>query len=335
MHMSDDFNAETRQRLSSLLGRFEEIADPSPFEYRWCHSHDGGAHPFHVVFGSIVHGNEFGSLPAVVRLIEALRSGEIRPKVRVSVFLGNPEAAMQNRRYLEADLNRVFLDTAHRQHEHLRAQEIMPILDTADVFIDFHQTILQTEQPFYIFPWNAGGWHWARAMQSARVWVTRDPRKQFSAGTRCTDEYVCRRGKPGLTVELSQKGFHPQAEQLCFEGMVQTIRAAEAISHGEESIDTLAGRKPELSFFQTTHLEPFATPDHALKPGLINFQAVTAGEQLGASGRPQLEVPDNGMLLFPKYPKRDQGQAVAPLPGEIYRLITPLPKHPMELWETD
>lgn len=332
--MTDDFNPDIRSRLSSLLDQFRAGARPGAFAYEWCHSHVG-KHPFHLVFGAMVHGNEFGSLPAAVRLVEALRSGTLKPKISVTIFLGNPEAARENRRYLEADLNRVFLDNPHGQHEHNRAREIMPILDAADAFIDFHQTILDTLQPFYIFPWNTGGWHWARAMQSAKVWVTRDPSTQFSAGTRCTDEYVCLRGKPGLTMELSQKGFHAHAEALCWQGMLKAIETAEAVALGEEALSTVAERAPDLAFFTTTHTEPFATPDHTLRPGLVNFQTVAAGDQISADRTPEIRVPNAGMLLFPKYPAREAGRAVAPLPGQIYRLITPLPDHPVKLWESD
>ncbi len=119
--MSDPFTQEIRARLSTLLARFESIAIPGPFDYPWCHSVDGGQHDIHVVFGAMVHGNEFGSLPAVVRLVECLKNGDIRFGGRVTIFLGNPEAARENKRFLEADLNRVFLENRGDRHEHHRA----------------------------------------------------------------------------------------------------------------------------------------------------------------------------------------------------------------------
>jgi len=333
--MDQPLSAEDRSRLSALMADFQRLANPQDFAYPWCHTHNGGKHPFHVVFGVMIHGNEFGSLPAAVRLVQALRSGELQPKGRVTVFIGNPEAARENRRYLEADLNRVFLDTGLDQHEHRRARALMPILDSADVFIDFHQTILQTRQPFYIFPWNPTGWHWARSIQSAKVWVTRDPKVRFSASSRCSDEYVCLQDKPGLTVELSEKGFSQAAEALCLQSMLATIQCADDIATGTATVAQTASRQPDLSFFQTTHMEAFATPEHALRAGLVNFQAVQAGEQISAKSTPEMCVPDDGMLLFPKYPPRDGTAAVAPLPGEIYRLITPIPVHPTQLWGED
>ena len=80
---------------------------------------------------------------------------------------------MEDARYLEADLNRVFLDTGNDRHEDRRAKQAMPILDAADVFLDFHQTILPTAQPFHL-PVAEVGWQWARAVRGTDVWV-RDP----------------------------------------------------------------------------------------------------------------------------------------------------------------
>ena len=150
---------------------------------------------------------------------------------------------MEDARYLEADLNRVFLDTGNDRHEDRRAKQLMPILDAADVFLDFHQTILPTAQPFYIFPWQEVGWQWARAVRGTDVWVTRDPSVGFSSGSKCSDEYVADRGRPGMTLELSQKGFSDAAEALCFQAMVDTLAAADEV-HSGIRIDELAARKP-------------------------------------------------------------------------------------------
>jgi len=329
--MTVTFSPEIRTHLDGLLSQFKRSADPGPFEYRWCHHEDGGRHPLHVVFGVMVHGNEFGSLPAVVRMVKSLQSGEVTFGGKVSIFIGNPEAAQENLRYLEADLNRVFLDTGQNRHEDRRAQQIIPILDAADVLIDFHQTILETTCPFYIFPWHRSGWQWARAIHSTDVWVTRNPKQGFSAGSKCTDEYVTDRGKPGMTVELSQKGFSTEAEHLCWNTMLDTLRVAEEVGLGQ-SIDALAQQQNELSFVETTFTERFDDPMKALVPGLVNFRTVQAGQALHAPNSPPLIAPKSGSILFPKYPQREDGQAVAPWPGEIYRIVAPMNEHPMVLW---
>lgn len=329
--MNDSFTADVRHRLQALLDQFERDARPGPFDYKWVHHHDGGQHPFHVVFGCMIHGNEFGSLPAAVRLVEQLNHGNLAFGGRVSVFIGNPEAALENRRYLEADLNRVFLNTGHARHEDKRAQEIMPVLNAADVLLDFHQTIEETAKPFYVFPWQELGWLWARATRGTDLWVTRDPAVGFSQGSKCTDEFVADRGRPGMTFELSQKGFCDEADALCWNAMLNTLSIAEAHAKGEGMRD-LAQRKPELTFLTTTFAEPFDDPEKCLRPGLANFQPVNQGHALHAPGTPELRAPHDGFVLFPKYPERQNGRAKTPRPSELYRLIGPLDSHPIERW---
>ena len=330
--MTVTFTTAIRDRLASLLSRFERSARPDPYAYRWCHHFDGGAHDQHIVFGCMVHGNEFGSLPAAVRLVEALNAGALPFGGKVTVFIGNPEAARENLRFLEADLNRVFLHTEHSTHEHVRAQALMPILDHADVFIDFHQTILETNQPFYIFPWQKGAWKWARAIRAADVWVTRSPHANFSTGSKCSDEYVSQTGRPGMTIELSEKGFSEAAEALCWSTMIRTLQISEQLASGE-SLDLLTSHQEDLIFYETSHAEPFDRPEKSLRPGLINFQSVCAGDRLSQDDTPTIIAPRDGFILFPKYPARTDGVVNAPWPKELYRLVTPMQTHPNEKWE--
>lgn len=329
--MTPSFLSDIRPRLQHHLEQFSRLHRPGPFEYEWVHHHHGGRHELHVVFGCMVHGNEYGSLPAAIRLIEALSTGTLQFGGQVSLFIGNPEAALENKRYLEADLNRVFLNTGQTRHEDRRAQALMPILNTADVFIDFHQTILETAQPFYIFPWQREGWQWARAIRGTDVWVTRDPKLIFSSGSKCSDEFVSDRGRPGITLELSKKGFSVEAETLCWNTMLETLNIADQVGKGNP-ISDLAKRKSELHFFQTTFAQPFNNPDMALRPGLVNFERVRAGDTLHADGTEPITVPNDGALLFPKYPPRNGPTAIAPWPNEIYRLVTPLTEHPNAIW---
>ena len=111
----------------------------------WSLHFDFGQHTKHMVFGGITHGNETGSLPAMAQMAQNLADGQTSYGGRVTLMLGNIQACLQDKRFLEADLNRVFLEEAPESQEKDRAFEMMKVLDTADVFIDFHQTIEPSE----------------------------------------------------------------------------------------------------------------------------------------------------------------------------------------------
>lgn len=317
--------------LADHLAAFDAARTAGPFAYPRHSWHDGGQHELHVVIGSMVHGDEVGSLPAVVRLMQALADGSVTYGGKLTVFVGNPEAGAQDRRFLESDLNRVFVEEPPDTHEGRRARELLPILDAADVFLDLHQTILHTDRPFYIFPWSVVGWQWARAIGGAHTWVTRPPTEAFSAGTCCADEYVRLRGKPGITLELGPKGFDPAAEERAWNALVRLLALADRIGTGE-SLEDAAAAEPDLQFVQTTWRCRFDDPRMHLRPGLVNFEPARAGEILSAPGTPEITAPMDGMLLFPKYAEYQGGVVVEPRPGEIVRIVTEVDDHPLGRW---
>ena len=65
----------------------------------------------------IIHGNEVGSLPTLIQLIEDLETGATYHGGKINVTLGNPEASKLNRRFVDADLNRLFLDNQPLEHQ--------------------------------------------------------------------------------------------------------------------------------------------------------------------------------------------------------------------------
>ena len=320
--------------LDALLARFDAARRPASTPYRWAHRHDGGGHAFHLVFSSLIHGDEVGSLPGLVRATEDLHAGRITYSGRATLLLGNPEAARQDVRFLEADLNRVFVQGMDgAAHEVRRARALMPLLDAADVYLDFHQTIKASRQPFYIFPWGERAWQWARALRGATVWVTRNPGQAFSSGMMCADEFVRERGQPGITIELGQKGWSDDAADTTYAMITGAMALADDVAAGRRTLAEAAESQPDLEFYETKHREAFTDPKMTLRPGIWNFEPVDAGATLSAPGTPTMQAARAGAVLFPKYPPRDgQGAALDPRPGEIFRIVTPLERHPLELW---
>ena len=154
-------------------------------------------------------------------------------------------------------------------------------------------------------------------------------RSQFSLEGCCADEYVRLAGKPGITLELSQRGFGNGAEERAYATITRAMAIADALAAGG-SLAELAEAEPEIGFYETAHREPFATDAHALRPGLVNFAEVRAGELLSASGSPPMVAALDGCVLFPKYPPRVGGEYKRPLPAEIYRIVRRLDQHPID-----
>ena len=286
--------------IKQLLAEFFQHAQPFGAT-KWSHHHDGGQYAHTLVISGLIHGNETGSLPAIIETIKALNSGKIKHGGQIIFTLGNPEAALKNVRFLRSDLNRVFLETPLETHEAMRARELMPIFDQADVLIDLHQTILDTQQPFYIFPWTEQSGLWAKAMGVATVCVDATPDPSKPIMTQCADDYVRALGKPAITIELGEKGINESSHQIAVAAISKAIDISAHISHGT-GLHRLIAQDKKLTIYVTAHREAHGDVNRRLKPGLINFMPVVKGEKLNAADSPSIIAPLTGMILFPKYP---------------------------------
>ena len=318
--------------IESLLDTFDRLAD-GPDRCPWTFSHRGGEFPFHVVIGAIVHGNEIGTLPSVVDLARRLARGEIEFGGDLTVVLGNPDAALEGRRFLDTDLNRSFGTGRSGSREERRAAEMEPILSSADLFFDLHQTTEATDRPFYIGPFGDDLWRWASALGGASTWVTRPPGVGFSAAGMCADEFVRDLGRPGLTLEVGRAGMHPESDTCTQHVLEGLLAVASEVGRSGLTLPDKPDLDSDLSFVTMSWAQPFDDPRLRLREGITNFMPVSAGERLSASSSPSIIAPSDGLLLFPKYLDYDaDGVIVSPPPGEIIRIVEPLPDHPSRMW---
>lgn len=303
------------------LERMAPNMQESPWEVPWhFYCAGSGRRQEHVVIGFVTHGNEMGTLPAAGRLVEELVDGTLLPEGPVSILLGNIEACRENERFLEEDFNRVFtFDGAAASLERQRADEVRPLLDQADIFLDFHQTQTPTESAFWTFPWSTERGQWARVIGAAPMGLTRAPGGAFSAGRRCLDEYVRDRGKEGLTAELGMKGWHVEQAKEAYKASLRLIAAADSIALGEATLAELSREGRDIEWYQTRHIVPQVSKQHVLREGVGNWQAVEKGELLSAPGAPKIEAAESGRVLFPKYPHAED-----PIAPELYRLGVPI-----------
>ncbi len=269
----------------------------------------------HVVLCVVTHGNEFGTLPALLRLQRELAEGAVRPAVPVTLLVGNPDAARENERFLEEDFNRVMtFDRPADTLERKRAEEVRPLLDAADFFLDIHQTQTPTVQPFWTLPWEGNLGLFARALGGAQAGLTRAGGGVFSAGRRCLDEYVRDRGRVGITVEVGERGEDDAQAQRAYSVMRRLLDVQERMMAGA-TIQQLAEEMPPIKWFVTRDVVPAASQDHRLRPGLFNFSEVQVGELLSAPEAPEIRASADGCILFPKYPRPGD-----PPPPELFRL---------------
>jgi predicted deacylase len=307
--------------LEQYLSQFSSLLTTT--DTPWSRRHVGGRHGRRVVLGLMIHGDEVGSLPGALAVMAELSSGALSYGGIADFFIGNVPAARAGMRCIEADLNRVFTDAAPDTAERRRAEELSRLLDGCDLFLDLHQTALPAARPFFTLPWRPLEARWVRALRTDAAWITRPSGVSFSPGLRCADEYVRDQGRPGITLELGEQGFSPAATAASAAVIRRTLALMDAVDEQGDAV--LTGPLPPC--YRYSHAEPYTNRTLRLRPGLVNFQPVAAGEVLSAPGTPTLRAPTDGVLLFPKYPADD-----AILPATIFRLAAPLPQPPAVLW---
>ncbi|MGX5220092.1 succinylglutamate desuccinylase [Pseudomonas segetis] len=122
-----------------------------------------------------VHGNETAPIELLDRLLHGIARGEIKPRVRILILFGNPQAIRQGERYVEQDLNRLF-NGRHEQAEGFEAIRASELEHLASAFFrepersrlhyDLHTAIRGSKiEQFAIYPWAEGRSHSQRELQ--------------------------------------------------------------------------------------------------------------------------------------------------------------------------
>lgn len=312
--------------IEHYLEAFKRIEKSFPAIINDCIHLDFKQHSGHIVVGSIIHGNETGSLPATIEIIQKLIAKKILYGGKISFFLGNKKAALQNKRFIDHDLNRCFAEQNNTtlSHEKKRALDLKNLLITADVFIDFHQTTRPSLESFYIFAMHKQSYLWARAIGSSRIFVTRRSSKPYSIEGMCSDEYVRSLNKPGITLELGQQGINQYSTEVCLKAIINTIKTMDLIKLKNRNIIQLAKKNQDFKILEMKYSEKFHNNNTKLLIELKNLEKVTKNQKLGELNKEHFfYAPFEGHILFPQYPERNQEQfVIEPLPTYIYSLAT-------------
>ncbi len=302
---------ETLENWGTAAGRVDKVAD---LAYVWSPDEplaDFEQKPVHVALQAITHGNEVGGLQVLQTCLEYLKSGILKPKVRIAFVLGNSRASLANKRFIERDLNRAFGRVGAQDWEDQRARELEPLLNDVYYFLDIHQTIEPSSKPFFIFPYTRPCFAFAHALNQEIPIITHWG-SSFSKDGMCTDEYVNHQGGVGITLELGQKGFDPYQTGVG----IQCIMAAIAYAQRHALFGAPDQGVEHREVYTWKRVVSFET-GMMLQEGLINFQPMKAGQVVGTSQKGELKAPVDGMLLFPKY-LRDP---FASPPKEIFRIM--------------
>lgn len=271
----------------------------------------------------ITHGNELAGLAVINQILHQILSGLIDLRIPLALVLGNPAAAQANRRFLDRDLNRSFRREQQSLREERRASELAVVLGDSAYLVDFHQVTRPSDRPFFIFPYQAKNYAFARAIGPRHTIVTHWG-KPFSSEGMCTDEYVNSCGGTGISFELGQNGFDAYQIAVGVEAGLEAIRAVTAqLERGDWGHQNAVLTPADYGELYTwAEIAPWPEGMYVeLRPHWRNFDLVQENDHIATVDGQAMFAKTAGRMLFPKYLTRTDQASLASRPSELYRLV--------------
>ena len=261
---------------------------------------------------AITHGNEVGGIAVLNEYLWLVNRGALNLTVPLGIVLGNPLAAINQKRFIDQDLNRSFNKQQNDCHEGKRARELEGLLKETRFLLDIHQTVEPCETGFLIFPYRPESFAFSRKV-GGRLPIVTHWNAGFSKDGQCSDEFVNANGGNGITIELGQCGFQPYHVSLGLQAMIRSHEAVNEAFQGSKTIED--DGPPDL--YTWGQIFPFTSGETKLDEGWKNFQQIEKGQRLGLIDGKVAKADVSGKILFPKYIKDNKQQR----PSELCRII--------------
>lgn len=293
----------------------ERLKNAVPIKRKLADFRSGKPGPVVLAIGGI-HGNEPAGVFAISQILERLEKNGLEMKGRFLGIAGNLKALEKNQRFIDQDLNRLFLE------EHIRdarqnpesatseQKELLDILDVIDAeirhedevyFVDCHTTSSETVPYISVNNFEkstklAGDYPLASVLGLER------------SIPGCSAEYLNNIGFHGFTVEGGQHEDFSSIESieaviwllLCYSGAMQRKDSLQCFPHHYQLLakNIVEGKKV---YHLAQHYKIHENEDFSMKPGYINFQKVEKGEWLASNQREKIHSLYDGRILMPLY----------------------------------
>ena len=234
------------------------------------------------------HGNELCGVLALQKLLPTLTI----ENGMVFFVLGNPEAIKKNKRFTEANLNRMFQKSSaysakiKKTYEYKRAQHIKTIMRQADVCLDIHSTTNKST-PFIIAEENA-----TQTVQFFPKDFTKIVSGFGAIEPGATDDYMNARGKIGIGVECGQH-VDPKAEKVAHKAIISFLKTRGHIQTGKKQ-----EKPPTRKHLHMYELYYSKTNSFNLMKKLDDFYEAQKGEVIAHDGDKKVRMKNNCVVVF-------------------------------------
>lgn len=231
-----------------------------------------------------VHGNETCGIEALQSILPNL----VLQKGKVFFGYGNPQAIAAGKRFVGANLNRMYKNDSlfsaeeKMSYEYGRAQFLKTYFDQVDALLDVHASFTPESQPFAI------------CEQNSRGIVEYLPVNRVVAGFNeiepgGTDYYMNTRGKVGICVECGYLG-DPKAVEVAQASILNFLKARGHLTNDIVPQEQVHIRMDRLYITKTAQF--------TLAKDFADFESVSQGQRIGIDGAEEVLAEKDGIILL-------------------------------------
>ena len=255
------------------------------------------AGPRAVMFCS-VHGDEVSGIHALEKLFFDLFGGKQKIlKGTLTLVRGNEEAFEVERRYIKHNMNRMFRDEYGSEidrasYEFRRTQELKPILQNCDYFLDFHSAPI-AQEPFLVAERHAIDFF--RKLGIPKIMTGWNKFAKGPTGGD-TENYANAHGALGATLK-SGSHFDKRSNDIAYAAAVSFLAQLGMIK-GDGGAHVASA---ELFDVYRVVTKEFA--DFTYAGGVKNFQFIKKGDAFAFQNGEPVKVLEDTYLLIPMKPE--------------------------------
>lgn len=279
--------------MKDLLHSLQQIApeDTATIPYAWV-KQGKELGPTVTILGG-VHGNETAGITVIQKLLQQqVKAGKLQ------LAVGNPEAVIAGKRYIDKDMNRCFGHPIAGVSDSVRAQMLKGLLANTDLLLDIHSTI-KPSVPFMVIPTVGNLDHpYIDAVKKLGIATVVSGKGMLppSGEPIYTDSFVEASAGVGVTVEA---GWIEDPTTLQIQEGV--MKALVHLGVLDESAFESDQNNAEPTFEKwDAYWNVLSEPGFTFTQDWNNFQKMSAGTTFATTLAGDLQVPEDSIILFPK-----------------------------------
>ena len=244
-----------------------------------------------------VHGNEKAGVYAVKKILKNIT---IKKGIVYFVF-ANPKAIKENKRFIEKNLNRCFLDKQKgNSYEEKRARDLIKILKDSDALLDLHASNSSETTPFAI---TDNGLDIVKSMNFKFIATGFD---NLEPGA--TDGFMKNHHKIGICLECGYSGKSEENTELAYNSILQFLQYFNAIESKIPSYNI------NQKILHVDKVQKVTSENFKLTKTFVDFETIEKGFLIAKDETKQYITNKERVILF--------GTPGKPVGAEAYILGT-------------